>query len=113
MRPALEERVPLRLAHPEDEAVLGDAGVIDQDVDVSEFLEDLLDDGVRLVEVGGVRSVTLDFVPEGGDFSDGFLGGLVDDEVGEGDVGAFGGEFQCDGLADAARGAGDEGHLSV
>ena len=72
---------------------------------MSEFLEDFLDDGVRLVEVGGVGGVTLDFVPEGGDFSDGFLGGLVDDEVGEGDVGAFGGEFQCDGLADAARGA--------
>ena len=63
-----------------------------------EFLEDFLDDGVRLVEVGGVGGVTLDFVPEGGDFSDGFLGGFVDDEVGEGDVGAFLREFQCDGL---------------
>ena len=75
-----DDRVPLRLAHPQDEAVLGDAGVVDQDVDVSEFLEDFLDDGVRLVEVGRVGGVALDFMSIGGDFGDGLLGRFVGDE---------------------------------
>ena len=107
-----DNRVPLGLAHPHHEAVLGDAGVVDEDVDAAEVLEDLLDDGVRLVEVGRVGGVTLDLMPESGDLGDGLLGRFVDDKIGEGDVRAFFCEFECDGLSDASCSAGDQGHLS-
>ena len=49
---------------------------------------------------------------ESGDFRHRFLGRFIDNQVREGHIRAFRGEFEGDGLADAARGAGDEGHLS-
>ena len=107
-----DDRIPLGFAHPQHETVLGDASVVDEDVNVAELFEDLLDDGVRLVEVRRVGGVPLDLMTESGDLGDGLLGRFVDDEVREGDVRAFFCEFECDGLADASSGAGDEGHLS-
>ena len=49
----------------------------------------------------------------GGHLSHGSLAVLVDRKVGERHVGALFGEFECDGLADAACGAGHNGHFSI
>ena len=104
--------VPLLLGHAEHQAVLGDSGVVDQNVDVAEVVLDFLDYLLGGREVGGVRRVTLAFHALGRDFLFGFLAVLVDDEVGESDVATFGSEFQSDFLADAAGGARDDGYFS-
>ena len=105
--------VPLGLRHAHHQAVLRDSGIVYEDVDAAEILHDLFDDLVRLFEVGGVRSVALGLHAQRCDLSFGSLAVLVDHEVGERYVGAFFGKFECNGLADAACGAGYNGHFSV
>ena len=105
--------VPLCLGHAHHQAVLGDSGVVHEDVDTAEILHDPVDDRVRLFEVGCVRGIALGLHAQRGDLGFGGLAVLVDRKVGERHVGALFGEFECDGLADAACGAGHNGHFSV
>ena len=79
---------------------------------MAEVLHDLVDDLVRLFKVRGVRGITLGLDAECGDFGFGSLAVLVDHQVREGNVGTFRGEFQCDGLADAAGGTRNDSHFS-
>ena len=44
-----------RVAHPDDERVPGDAGVVDEEVDRAELLFDALDEAADLRVVGDVR----------------------------------------------------------
>ena len=51
----LEDLAPGLDAHPHDQVVAGDPGVVDEDVDLAEGLERRLDDGLRglgLLDVG-------------------------------------------------------------
>ena len=104
--------IPLGLGHAHHQAVLGDSGVVHKDVDTAEILDDLVDDRVRLFEVGCVRGIALGLHAQRGDLGFGSFAVLVDRKVGERHVGALLGEFECDGLADAAGGAGHDGHFS-
>ena len=104
--------VPLLLGHAHHEAVFGDAGVVDKDVDAAKVVLDLINDFFGLFKIGGIRGVAFNLYAEGGDFGFGLLAVFVNYEVGESDVCAFLGETQGKGFADAAGRAGDEGGLS-
>ena len=93
-------------------AVLGDAGVVDENVDATEVLDNLCHNFLGLVEVGGVGGIALALHAEGGDFGLGGLAVFVYYEVGECDIGTLLREAQSDGATDAACGAGDEGGFS-
>ena len=71
---------------------------------MSEVVYYLADYRVRLLEVGGIRGVAFAFYSESCDFGFGGFAVFIYDEVGECDVRAFGGEFECDGFADSASG---------
>ncbi len=107
----LEHGAPLVEAHPHDQVVAGDAGVVDQDVEPAEGLDRARDErGSRL----RVRHVALD--PEAAPaqrlhVAAGRLRGLDRPTVEERDVGALPGQPQHDGAPDAARPAGDDGGL--
>lgn len=104
--------VPLSLGHAHHEAVFGDAGVVDKDVDAAEVFDNLCHYVLGLVEVGGVGGVAFALHAAGGDFSLGGFAVFVYCKVGESDVGALLGETQGKGLADAAGRSGDEGGFS-
>ena len=104
-----DDGIPLLFGHAKHEAVLGDAGIVDEDVDGAEVFLHLLHQGFRFREVGGVRSVALTFNTEGFDLS---LCLFVDSEIGECDVSAFGGVTEGDGLANASCCTCDECSLS-
>jgi hypothetical protein len=108
-----DDGIPLAFRHFQHQAVLGDTGVVDEDVDVTEVFLDLLDDRVGLLEVGGVGSIGLDLAAESLQFGDRLLGILVDDQVREGDVSTFGREFQRHCFSDSSGCSGDQGNLSV
>ncbi|MFM1944052.1 MAG: hypothetical protein RI897_3034 [Verrucomicrobiota bacterium] len=108
----IDDRVPVFVAHAHEEAVAGDAGVIDEDIDAAPFLEDGFG---GLLDVGCVGDVGGDGEAASAGFGD-FLGGFfgVGGSAGDaGDVGTFGGEFEGDGLADASAGSGYDGDLVV
>ena len=100
------------LAHAHHQAVACDSGVVDQNVDVAEILENLIDNLVRVFEIGGIRSISLAFYALGSDFGFGSLCIVVDGQVGECHVGTLLGELKCDSLADTAGGAGYYGNFS-
>ncbi len=104
--------VPLLLGHAHHETVLGDSGVVHQNVDTAEVLFHLVDHFLCLLEICGIGGISFCLHAHGCDFCFGFLAGLVDVEVGESYVGSLGGETQGKSLADAAGGAGDEGCFS-
>lgn len=82
-------------------------GVVDQDVRPPEAVGDLLAHGRGLVGIGHVACETQHRVSFVGEQGDGFLGAV---EVDRDDARAACGEVDGDGLADAASGAGDNGH---
>ena len=104
--------VPLGLGHAHHQTVLRDSGVVHQDVNAAELLDDLLDDLVGLFEIGGIRGVTLGLDAECGNLGLGGLSVLIDGQIGEGDVGTLLGELQRDGLADTAGGTRYDGNFS-
>ena len=75
--------------------------------------DDLLHDGLRLVKKGRIGGIALHAMAEGRNLVYRFLRRLVDDQVGEGDIGPFLGKFERDGLANPAGRSGNEGHFSV
>jgi len=81
--------VPLLLGHAEHEAVFGDAGVVDQNVDVAEILLYLLHHFLGGCEISRVRSVSLAFHAISGDLLFCLLAVLIDHEVGKCYVAAF------------------------
>ena len=107
-----QDGIPLGLAHAEHEAVFGDSGVIDEDVDAAEGVHDLLDGIVRLLEVGGVGGDGQHADAKGFEFLLGLLADFVDDQIREGDIGAFLCKLEGDLFSDAPRRARNQRDLS-
>src|SRR6266852_579902 len=105
-----EDGVPVVGFHADSEAVAGDGGVVDEDVEAREFFEDGLEADFDLVEVGDVHfdsegfpALSGELLDEGGEFF--FVA------RGDGDLGAGFGEGQGGVAANALGGAGDEGYF--
>ena len=94
-----DDGIPLLFAHAQHQSVLGDAGVVDEDVDASEVFFHLLDHLFRLGEVGSIAGVALGLDAKRFYLS---LCLFVDGEVGECDVSPFLGESQRDSFSDTA-----------
>ena len=107
----LQDGVPVGALHAHDELVAGDAGVVDQDVDLAELGDGGLDGGFDLLFVGDVERKGGGLAAGGGDFGDQFVQLLLIARGG-GHGGAVFGEAQGAGASDALRGAGDEGYAS-
>ena len=102
-----DDVVPIRFAHAEQQAVARDAGVVDEDVDHREFLEQFLGGLGDGGTIGDIDREGLGFAT-GGDDGRGRgaagIGGFGDADNGDSVLGeAFG-----DGFADAAARAGDQ-----
>lgn len=87
-------------------------GVVHENIDAAEILDDLFDDLVRLFEIRRVRRIALGLDAQRRDLGFGGFAVVVDHEVGERHVGALLGEFECDGLADTAGRARDDSHFT-
>ena len=94
-------------------APAGDAGVVDEDVDVAEVGEDLRRHGLVLLQ--GVDAGLVGHGPAAEllDVGDGLLGCLFVAAIVHGHVGAVGGEGEADGPTDATAAAGDERDTTV
>lgn len=109
----IDDLLPLRRFHAHDEAVFGNAGVVDQDVAGAELLDRFFEHGVDLFDLrdvgfhrNSVRSVGLDGFH---DFEGRTLGsGVIDNHVASRLA-----EFQGDGGPDAARRSRDDGGRTV
>ena len=92
-----DDGVPLLLGHAEHQSVLGDTGVVHQNINASKLLLYGLYHLLGLREVGSIRGVALGLDAQSSDF---LLRVEVDLEVGECDVTALRGILQCDSLSD-------------
>src|SRR5579863_2338724 len=102
-----EDVVPVGALHADGEIVAGDAGVVDEDFDFGEAVEDGFGSGLDGVFAGEIEGegggLTADRGDFGGDFSEfGFIAG------GKRDGSAGSGKLNGAGAADALGGAGDE-----
>ena len=61
---------PVFQLHAHGEAVAGDGGVVDQDIELAEFFENLLKAGFDLFGVGDVDFYGQSFAARGSDFAD-------------------------------------------
>ena len=100
-------RVPVFEFHAQGERVAGDGGVVDQDVELAEFREDLLESGFDLRGVGDVHGDGEGFAAGGFDFGN-ERGQLFGVARGDGDFRAGRGQRDRGGAANALRGAGDD-----
>src|SRR5262249_30515215 len=108
----VDDRVPHLLGHLLEGLVARDAGVVDQDVHTAKVAEDLRAHLLDFHLVGDVVSVVLGPAPQ---VTDGVAHVLGEDAAGvatDGDVGAYRGQGESDGLANAPRGPRDEGDLA-
>src|SRR3984957_16742800 len=99
--------VPVFEPHAQRQRVAGDGRVIDQDVELGEFREDLLEPGFDLRGVGDVHRDGKGFATSGFDFGD-ESGEFFSVARGDRDFCAGRGQRQSSGAADSLRGAGDE-----
>ena len=101
----LQDRVPVRVGHPHEKAVLGDAGIVDEGVDAFELGLGLLSERLHLVAVREVGGKDLDAITEfGGERFELLLPRSM-----QADRRALPVESPCDRFADTAGSAGDEG----
>ncbi len=108
----VDDRVPLLLGHLPDDAVPGDAGVADQNVEAAERLEHPRHHGLG---VGVARHVGLDrqtLATQLLDLGHDRLGLVVVASVVDRHVGALARQLERDRPADAEAAAGDDGALS-
>src|SRR5271170_262905 len=108
---SLQDGVPVSALHAHDELVAGDAGVIDQDVDLAELADGGLDGGLDLPFVGDVEGKGRGLAACGGDLVHQIIQ-LVLITRGYGYCCAGAREFQCAGSSDALRCSGDERYAS-
>ncbi len=91
---------------------MGDAGVVDEDVEALELAADGAEEGVDRVGIADVAGMSEDLNFCGGQFpARRGLGRFV--SSGQDQIAAFGGEGAGDGESDAASGAGDESDLAT
>src|ERR1035437_3396954 len=106
----VQHGVPVRLAHAHDQTVLGDAGVVDQDVHLAGGGQDLLRNGLYAGGVGDVGREGPGLAPKPLSLLH-RLGAELQLQIHAGNVRVGGSEFQGDGLADTAAGAGHYRYL--
>ena len=100
--------IPLLLGHTHHQTVLGDTGVVDEDIDTAEIFHHLLHYLVSLLKICCVGSVALAFHTESGNLFLGLLSILVDYEICECDICAFSGKLEGNGFTDASGSSCDE-----
>ena len=86
-------------------------GIVDQDVEAAEILDDVIDHRLDRGKIGDVGLISLGLAPLRRDLADERIGFLRRTAEIDGDVGAFFGEAQRDFAADAAGGARHQGDL--
>ena len=88
----LQHRVPVGAFHAHDELIAGDAGVVDQDVDLCRTGRWRFDGGLDLLFVGNIEGEGCGLAARGRDFADQFIQ-LLPIARGDGDRRAFPGEL--------------------
>src|SRR5690606_35195637 len=90
-----------------------DAGVVDQDVQAAQVAHGLFDGGAHLLVVGGVGRIGVGAPARPAQFRHQLLGALGRADVGNGDIGAAGGQVARDGRADTPAAAGNKSDLAL
>ncbi|MCY1445465.1 hypothetical protein D9M71_619800 [compost metagenome] len=104
---AVQNRVPLFVAHLLDDVVPGETGVVDDDVDAAKRIEGRLDDAIAKVRGRHVTDAGGGIAAQGTDFGNHFFGRCLVQVVDD-DLGALLGEFQRNAAADATAGTGND-----
>jgi len=84
-----------------------------KDIDATEVLDDFVDDLVCLLKVGSIGGVCFSLDAQSLQLLFRFHDDIVQGDIGEGDVAAFLGKTQGDGLADATTGSRNQSHFIV
>ena len=110
-----DDSVPLCLSHAQHQSVLGDTGVVDQNLHRAKVCDNLLHGSLGLRKVSSVAGVALGLHTQRVELTLGLQTAvlLVDSEVGEGDVSTFLSETQGNSLADTTGSTGDERGLTL
>ena len=109
---AVQDGVPLLVGHFLDDVVPGVAGIVHDDVEALVGLHRGCDEPVREIGGGDVADAGDSLAAQGLDLGDGLQGRRLVQVV-DHDAGAFGGELQRNGPANAASGSGDQRDLAV
>ena len=104
--------IPLGFRHTEHESVFRDAGVVDQNIDLTEIFVHLLHDFCGFFEVSCVRSVSNALHAFGFNLLTSGFSVFVDDEISECDISALFCKLKRECFTDSACGAGDESGFS-
>ena len=102
--------IPLLFGHTEHQSVLGDAGIVHQNVNRAKLLLHGFHHLLSLCKVGSVAGVALSLHALGCNLLFGFL---VNCQVGESHVGSLLGKLQCDSFSDTACRAGYQCGLTL
>ena len=108
----VDHRVPLLVLHADDHVVAGDAGVVDQHVQLAPQLDDLIDHFADAVAVGHVAGDRFGRAAGGANGGHG-VGQAFGVDVDAGHLGPGRGQRLGDAAPQAARGPGHQRHLSV
>ena len=108
----MDHGIPLVFAHAHQQSVAGNAGVVDQDVDAAEILDDLVHECLRLVEIRSVRAVAFGADAFPGQFGFEGLSFFYRRKVRKCNGSSLSGERLGDAPADAARSPRDEGDFA-
>src|SRR5208337_5549577 len=113
--------VPFLFGHVENHAVAQDAGDVDQDIELAEFLDRLVDEALAAFDGGDIHVIGNGVAARGLDFLDHVVGGRLslllardrDPKIVDYYCASLRGECPRDAAADAATAAGDSGYFSV
>src|ERR1700688_2611169 len=108
-----EDGVPLAEGEALEIGSVVVGGVVDEDVDASEFAPGIFHHGLDAGFIGDVAAQGEGAHAVAGEIDDGLLGFAGGIEIGEGDVGAGLGQGESGGASQAAGGAGDEAGLAA
>ena len=107
----VDDGIPLLLGHTLEGCVLGDARVVDKDIDAAEVFDDFVDNLVRLLEVGSIGGVSLSLNAQCLQFFFRFQNDIVQSDIGEGNLAAFLGKTHGNGFSNTTSGSRDQSHF--
>ncbi|MOA01415.1 hypothetical protein D3C78_1208230 [compost metagenome] len=108
---AVDDGVPLLVAHLLDHVVPGVAGVVDDDVDAAVVLDSSLDEAIGEIDSGDTADAGHGFAASGADLGNHFFS-RAGIQVIDHHTGAIARQFQRDAATDATTGTGDQGDFA-
>ena len=85
----VDDGIPLRLTHPEHQAVLGDTGIVHENIYMAELCHNLVHNFLSLSEISSIGSITFHLMSKRLKFLDRLFSSFIDYEVSKSDISTF------------------------